>query len=62
MLVPDDRSVNSIGLQAKLRESFVEKVVFPRKLEAGQYRLVKQFDGYMTDRSATLAADFEISR
>ncbi|RAP75714.1 immunoglobulin-like domain-containing protein [Paenibacillus montanisoli] len=60
MLVPDDSAVVTIGLQAKPGESFVEKVVFPRKLEAGQYRIVKRLDGYMTDLSAALGADFEI--
>ncbi|REE78555.1 hypothetical protein A8990_12629 [Paenibacillus taihuensis] len=59
-LVPDDSAVEAIGLQAKPGETFVEKVMFPRKLEAGQYRLVKRLNGYMTDLTATLAADFKV--
>jgi hypothetical protein len=59
-LVPDDRSVATIAMQARPSESFVEKVVFPQKLEPGRYRLVKSFNGFMTDISVKLSADFEI--
>jgi hypothetical protein len=60
MPIPDSRAVPSIGIHVKPGESFEENVEFQRKPEPGEYRLVKQFDGYMTDLKARLAADFEI--
>lgn len=55
-----DRVIPAVAMFAKPSESFVEKVVFPQKLEPGRYRLVKSFKGFMTDISVDLAADFEI--
>ncbi|MCQ6564088.1 immunoglobulin-like domain-containing protein [Paenibacillus mendelii] len=59
-LVLDDRSVVTIAMQARPSESYVEKVVFPQKLDPGRYRLVKSINGFMTDISVKLSADFEI--
>ncbi|MGG3279215.1 immunoglobulin-like domain-containing protein [Paenibacillus solani] len=59
-LLPDDSAVPSIAFQLKPGESHEEGVSFPQKLEPGVYRIVKQIEGYMTDVSARLAAEFEI--
>ncbi|KOR89577.1 immunoglobulin-like domain-containing protein [Paenibacillus solani] len=60
MLLPDGRAVPSMGFQLKPGESHQEAVSFPHELEPGEYRIVKQIEGYMTDVSARLAAEFEI--
>lgn len=59
-LLPDYGAVPSIGFQLKPGESHEERVSFPQNLEPGVYRIVKQFDGYKTDVSARLAAEFVI--
>lgn len=59
-LLPDFGAVPSIGFQLKPGESHEERVSFPQKLEPGVYRIVKQFDGYKTDVSTKLAAEFVI--
>lgn len=58
--VNDDRAVISIGISAKPGETYEEVVTFPYKMPPGQYRLVKNMDGFMTDLSVRLAADFEL--
>lgn len=59
-IVPIEGAVEAIGIIVKSGESYKEKVVLPQKLERGQYRLVKLFEGNMTDVTVRLAADFEI--
>ncbi|WP_239617721.1 immunoglobulin-like domain-containing protein [Cohnella mopanensis] len=60
-LVPDDSAVPAIGFRMQPGGSHREEVRFPRKLEAGDYLIVKQFEGYMTDLSVKLAAQFRIT-
>lgn len=59
-LIPDDSAVPAIGFRLQPGGSHPEEVRFPRKLEPGDYRIVKQFEGYMTDVSVRLAADFKV--
>ncbi|MCD9025068.1 immunoglobulin-like domain-containing protein [Cohnella silvisoli] len=59
-LLPDDSAVPAIGFRLKPGESHQEEVRFPGKLEPGDYRVVKQIEGYMTDVSVKLAAEFKI--
>ncbi|RKP53116.1 hypothetical protein D7Z26_15410 [Cohnella endophytica] len=59
-LIPDDRPVPAIGFSMKPGLTHQEEVSFPRKLKPGDYRIVKQFKGYMTDLSVKLAADFKV--
>jgi len=58
--VPDNNPVPSIGIRTKPGFSHKETVYFPRTLEPGYYRIVKHFEGYMTDVSVSLAADFKV--
>ncbi|MCA0758212.1 hypothetical protein KP806_24455 [Paenibacillus sp. N4] len=60
-IVPDDeRAVDAIGIQLDPGKTFEEKVFLPNSLSPGKYRIAKSFDGYETDLSTRLAADFEI--
>jgi cold shock CspA family protein len=59
-LLPDDGAVPAIGFRLKPGESHQEGVRFPRKLKPGDYRIVKQIEGYMTDASVRLAAEFKV--
>lgn len=58
--VPDNRDVESIGIHLEPGGTYEERVVFPANLQAGQYRLVKEIDGFMTTLTVPLAADFEL--
>lgn len=58
--VPDERGVESIGIHLEPGGTYEERVVFPAKLPPGQYRLVKEISGYMTNLTVKLAADFEL--
>jgi len=60
LVPPNDGAIESIVLHVKPGQSFHENVLFSKKLDPGQYRLVKQIEGYKTDLSVKLAADFEI--
>ncbi|MBP1994882.1 immunoglobulin-like domain-containing protein [Paenibacillus eucommiae] len=57
-VVPIHGEVASIAMHLKPGESFQEKVELSAKLEPGQYRIVKHIQGYMTDLTSRLAADF----
>ncbi|QMV41503.1 immunoglobulin-like domain-containing protein [Cohnella cholangitidis] len=59
-LLPDDSAVPAIGFRLQPGQSHREEVRFPRKLEPGNYRIVKQIEGYMTDLSVKLAAEIKV--
>lgn len=59
-LVPIEGAVPSIGIVIPPGESFHEKISLPSDLAPGSYRIVKPFEGHMTEISVDLAADFEI--
>lgn len=59
-LLPDDHVAPAIAFQLKPGESHQERVSFPLDLEPGEYRIVKEMEGYMTDVSARLAAEFGV--
>lgn len=59
-LVPLEIELPAIGIHVKPGESFQENFSLPPNLKPGTYRIVKGFEGHMTDVSVKLAADFEI--
>ncbi|WP_221469200.1 immunoglobulin-like domain-containing protein [Cohnella nanjingensis] len=60
-LVPNEMAVPAVATIIPPGGSFKEEVWITRKLQPGQYRLVKQIEGNQTPLSAKLAADFEVS-
>lgn len=58
--VPDDRAVIAIGINTGPGGTYEEMITFPGQMMPGHYRLVKRIEGFMTDLSVSLAADFEL--